>query len=172
MNVRCSYSDMLDVTQLRKLFHPKNRNDHPKDQIARLAKIMDYQGIRLPVKISKQSGLITAGHGRVLAAELNGWEKMPVDYQDYDSDDQEYADVQSDNSIASWSQLDMSGINTDLADLGPDFDLDLLGIKGFTLDIEPKKAKEKLDEKHDITITCPSCGEKFKRGSKGEELNG
>ena len=56
-------------------------------------------------------------------------------YQDFESDEVEYAFIQSDNAIASWSELDLAGINVDLADLGPDFDIDLLGIKDFKLDL-------------------------------------
>src|ERR1035437_2514888 len=51
---------------------------------------------------------------------------------------QEYADVQADNAIASWAELDLSGINADIADLGPDFDIDVLGLKDFTLDVAEK----------------------------------
>lgn len=96
------------------------------------------------MKVSKQSGFITSGHGRVLAAKLNGWKTAPVNYQDYESDEQEYADVQADNAIASWAELDLSGINSDIGELGPDFDLDLLGIKDFVL--EPAELVPQCDE--------------------------
>ena len=99
--------------------HPKNRNAHPSDQIKRLAKILEYQGFCYPIKISKLSGYITSGHGRLEAAKLNGWTEVPVNYQDYEDETQEYADLQADNAIASWAELDFSGINADLGDLGP-----------------------------------------------------
>jgi len=67
-----------------------------------------------------------------------------VSYQDYESDDQENADAVSDNSISSWSELDLSGINTDLADFDPSFDIDLLGIKDFVL--EPAEKLPMCDE--------------------------
>lgn len=123
---------MVPVADLQA--HPKNRNKHPKDQIDRLAKILDYQGWRYPVKVSKQSGFVTAGHGRIEAAKVNGWAEVPVNFQDYENEEMEYADVQADNAIASWAELDLSGINTDLAELGPDLDIDLLGIKEFSMD--------------------------------------
>jgi len=132
MIVHCAHDDLVDVSTLKA--HPQNRNDHPADQIVRLAKILEYQGWRYPVKVSKRSGFITSGHGRVLAAKSLGWKQVPVNFQDYDSDEQEYADVVSDNAIASWSELDLSGINTDIGDLGPDFDIDLLGIKDFVIE--------------------------------------
>lgn len=140
MIIRCLYDKLLPIEELKKKFHPKNRNQHPPEQITRLAKILKYQGARSPAKISNQSDLITTGHGRILAAEEAGWEAYPVNFQDYDNEDQEYADLQADNSVAAWAELDLAGINADLGDLGPDFDIDLLGIKDFVL--EPA---EKLD---------------------------
>jgi DNA modification methylase len=124
---------MVPVAELKP--HPKNRNKHPKEQSQRLAAILNYQGWRYPVKVSKLSGFITSGHGRIEAAKVNNWPEVPVNFQDYESEEQEYADVQSDNAIASWAELDLSGINSDIGDLGPDFDIDLLGIKDF--EIEP-----------------------------------
>lgn len=124
--------------------HPRNRNKHPEDQIKRLARILEYQGFRYPVKVSKRSGYVTSGHGRIEAARLNGWTHVPVSYQEYDSDEQEYADLIADNSIASWAELDLSGINADLGDLGPDFDLDLLGLRDFNL--EPAEKIGLVDE--------------------------
>lgn len=114
--------------------HPKNPNKHPPEQVARLAEIIEFQGWRYPVKVSNRSGFVTSGHGRIEAAKLKGWTDVPVSYQDYESEAQEYADVVSDNAIAEWSDLDLSSINTDIGDLGPDFDIDLLGIKDFVLE--------------------------------------
>lgn len=134
MIIRCTYAQLVSIKELKKKFHPKNRNKHPKDQLERLAKILEYQGARYCAKISKQTDYVTSGHGRILAAEIAGWDQYPVDYQDYDNEDQELADLTADNAIASWSELDFSGINEDLADLGPDFDIDLLGIKNFVIE--------------------------------------
>lgn len=136
MLVHCLYDKLVPLSELKP--HPKNRNQHPIEQIERLAKILKYQGWRYPVKVSKRSGFVTAGHGRIEAAQANGWKEIPVNFQDYDSDEQEYADVQADNAVASWAELDLSGINTDIGDLGPDFDIELLGIKDFTVEVADK----------------------------------
>lgn len=147
--INCLFDEMVPVKDLKP--HKKNRNKHPQDQIERLAKILKYQGWRYPVKVSKLSGMVTSGHGRIEAAKLNGWESVPVNYQFYVNEEQEYADVQSDNAIASWAELDLSGINTDLGDLGPDFDLDMLGIKDFVLEpadkLEPQCDEDEVPEK-------------------------
>jgi hypothetical protein len=132
MKVRCLYDKLVPIEELKA--HPQNRNKHSDSQIQRLARIIEYQGWRYPLKVSRLSGCITAGHGRLLAAKANGWSQVPVNYQDYDSEEQEYADVQADNAIASWAELDLSAINTDIGDLGPDFDIDMLGLRGFVLE--------------------------------------
>lgn len=114
--------------------NPRNRNNHSVEQISRLSEIIRYQGFRNPLIISKRTGLMVAGHGRLLAAKELKLEKVPVLYQDFESEEQEYAAGISDNSIASWSELDLSGINHDIPELGPDFNLDLLGLRGFELE--------------------------------------
>jgi DNA modification methylase len=134
--VKCLFDELLPIGDVKP--HPKNRNDHPKDQIERLAKILDYQGWRYPVKISNQTGFVTSGHGRIEAARLNGWTEVPVNYQDYEDEAQEYADVIADNAIASWAELNLKGINLDIPALGPELDINLLGIRNFTLDVADK----------------------------------
>lgn len=147
MNVRCRYDALMPLDELAP--NPKNANRHPEEQIERLAKILEYSGIRHPIVVSKRSGKITKGHGRLLAAKLNGWSVFPVEYQDYDSDDQELADLHADNEIARWAELDMSFLNSQLPEFGPDFDIDMLGIESFKLDPAELPKEEKK---------CPHCG--------------
>lgn len=142
--VHCLFDKMVQLEKLKP--HPKNRNKHSAEQLERLAGILKYQGFRYPVKVSKRSGHVTSGHGRIEAARLNGWKSVPVNFQQYDSDDQEYADVQADNAIASWAELDLTGIHGDLGELGPDFDKDMLGIKDFSLEIEQVEGQCDPDE--------------------------
>ena len=132
IKIHCLYDELVDPRTLKN--HKDNRNKHPPEQIERLAKILDYQGWRYAIKVSKQTKSITSGHGRKLAALDRGWKLVPVVYQDYESEEQEYADVQADNAIALWAELDLPGINSDIGLLGPDFDIDLLGINGFKID--------------------------------------
>jgi DNA modification methylase len=142
MKILCKYDALISCGELKP--HPKNRNTHPDDQIVRLAHILKYQGIRAPIIVSKQSGLIVKGHGTLNAIKNNQGPNAPVVYQDFETDEQEYAFLQSDNAIASWAELDLSGINYDIGDLGPDFDIDLLGIKDFIL--EPADKLPECDE--------------------------
>lgn len=161
MKIHCKYDSLVDPTQLKP--HPKNRNKHGQDQVERLAKLYEYHGIRHPIIVSKLSGYIAAGHGRRLSAILSGVKEFPVVYQDFESNDSEYAFLQADNGIATWSELDMSGINQDIVDLGPEFNIDMLGIKNFTLDVAEKETKNTgaevdLDSFDNFQHQCPKCG--------------
>lgn len=165
MKIKCAYDKCVKTSELRP--HPKNPNKHPEEQIARLAQVIDYQGWRSPIVVSQLSGFITRGHGRLAAAKKNGWDEVPVNYQEYASEEQEYADLVADNAIAEWAALDLSSINSELPDLGPDFDIDLLGIKSFSLDPDFDPASEdeqgKLDEKKVEIVECPRCHEKYEK---------
>lgn len=134
--VQCEHSRLADVDSLTP--HPKNPNTHSTEQIQRLAEIIEYQGFRHPIIVSKRSGFIAAGHGRLAAAKLLGMREVPVDEQDFESDDAEYAFLVSDNAIAEWATLDLAAVNLEVPALGPDFDIDLLGIKDFTIDVADK----------------------------------
>lgn len=162
MIVRFNADALIKIKDLK--LHPKHRNKHPQDQVERLAKILKYQGWRYPVKISKRSGTVTSGAGRILAAKFNKWDEVPVSYQDYDDETQEYADVQSDNAIASWSELDFSAINLDVGELGPDFDIDLLGIKNFTVDVADKDLGDE-DEVPEHVEPTTKLGDVYQLGS-------
>ena len=144
MATKCKYSKMVPIKELKN--HPKNPNVHSQDQVARLAQIIEYQGFRSPIIVSNLSGLIVAGHGRLAAAQKLGLKTVPVDYQDFDSEAQEYAHIVADNAIAEWAELDLSQINTEALDLGDDFDIDLLGMKDFIIEVADKYDEETEDE--------------------------
>lgn len=148
---------LVDVKTLKP--RPGNRNNHPEEQLKRLADVYKYQGFRNPLIISNQSGNIVCGTGRFLAAKKAGLEKVPVIYQDYESEEQEYAHHVADNGLSLWSELDLAGINADLPDLGPDFDINMLGINNFTLDADIDESKNDLlniedSQKNLLLIEC------------------
>jgi DNA modification methylase len=136
---------LVDPSKLKE--HSKNRNKHGQDQIERLSELFKYHGIRHPIICDADNKkTIIAGRGRQLAAIRKGIKEYPVVYQKFDSEEQKYAFIQADNSIALWAELDLHSINVDLADLGPDFNIDMLGIKNFTLDMAEKEGLTDEDE--------------------------
>lgn len=134
MNIFCLYDELLDPKKL--IDNDLNRNNHIEDQVERLSKLYKEIGIRHPVIVSKRSGKIVAGHGRKLAAIRAGIKKFPVVYQEFESEEQEYQFIQSDNAIALWSELDLAQISEDVKNFSETFDVELLGIKGFGLSEE------------------------------------
>lgn len=106
MKVNCAFDKMVPIDEL--VENPRNPNTHPKKQIDLLAKIIKRQGWRHPITVSNRSGFIVHGHGRLAAAKLLGVESVPVDYQDYDTEAQEWEDLLADNKIAELAELDES----------------------------------------------------------------
>lgn len=141
--------------------HPENMNKHSDDQINRLCKLIQYQGFRNPLIVQKGTNLVVAGNGRLMAAKKLGMTELPVTYQEFESEAQLYAFLVSDNSIASWAELDLGEINTKIIDFGPDFDLEMLGLKNFTiepmeLDDITKEIQDDLNKKYVLEITFPN----------------
>ncbi len=83
-------------------------------------------------------------------------------FQDYESEEQEYADGIADNTIDKWAELDLSSIQNDVAEF-PNFNIDLLGIKEFSsAEFGEVEINEKeLDENIHTDKECPSCGYKW-----------
>ena len=108
--------------------NPRNPNTHPASQIELLAKIINAQGWRAPITVSNRSGYVVRGHGRLAAARLLGVSEVPIDYQDYATEAEEYADMIADNRIAELAEID-GGVLKDLIldiDTG-DIDIELTG---------------------------------------------
>lgn len=143
--------------------NPKNRNKHPVEQIDRIVEIIKYQGFRRPGTISNKSGFLVCGEGRYLAAKKLGLKEMPVMFQDYIDEDQEYADGIADNAVDKWAELDLSSIQNDLTDLGEDFNLEMLGIRNFEID-EPFEAQADEDSVPEHVEPKTKLGDLYKLG--------
>jgi len=160
MKINCSFTELKDIDLLQS--NPRNPNKHPDDQIKLLAKIMNHQGWRNPIIVSKRSGFIVAGHGRLEAAKLNGWTEVPVDIQDFKTEADEYAHMVADNKIHELSRTDLSMVNEDFLNLGPDFDTDLLGMINFSIEpmekiIENNSEELSADDFDNFQHQCPKC---------------
>lgn len=114
--VFCAFDRLADPRDL--IGNPRNPNRHPQEQIELLAHIIQSQGWRAPITVSNRSGFVVRGHGRLAAALSFGAKEVPVDYQNYASDAEEWADLIADNRLAELSEID----NTKIADLIADLD--------------------------------------------------
>lgn len=162
IKIHCLYDELKDPSELRE--HNKQTNTHTKDQVNRLAQIITYQGWRYPVKVSKQTGMITCGHARVQAAKIINC-KVPVNYQNYETPEMEIADVTSDNAIAAWADIDLTLVNNFALDLGESFNLDLLGIKDFSLDLGDKYDEATEDDIPEVKAPISVLGDLYEIGS-------
>lgn len=124
--VHCKHSKMEDIVNL--VPHPQNPNKHSDKQIALLAKVIRHTGWRSPIIVSKKTGFVIAGHGRLEAAKLLEVTEVPIEEQTFKNEAEEYAHLVADNRIA------------ELSNLSADLTLDIL-----------KKLKE--DDSYDLELT-------------------
>jgi hypothetical protein len=173
MEIKCAYTDLVDVYSLTP--HPRNRNQHPQKQIEVLANLIKSRGFRHPIIVSKRSGYIVAGHGRLAAAHILGIEKVPVDYQDFETEADEYFFLVSDNEIARYAEFQSEKLKDDLEELDIDvetLDFEDLGLLDFsfpTIEDAPTEDvrgelefSKELDEKNDYIVLLFNSKEDFK----------
>lgn len=126
--VFCTFDELVDIDKV--IGNPRNPNTHPKEQVELLAKIITATGWRANITISKLSGFVVKGHGRLAAAIKAGCKKVPVEYQEYASLAEEYADLTADNRLAELADMN----NTMLADILSEIDTGELPLEltGYT----------------------------------------
>ena len=164
--VYCSH-DMIVLTE-DLIKNPRNPNTHPQNQIEALAKIIQKQGWRAPITVSKRSGFIVKGHGRLEAAIFAGLNEVPVDYQSYENEAAEWADLVADNRLSELSTMNNDMLNELLQEISEaeDFDFDLTGYDESILDSileeeDPPSDFDEYDEDIETTHECPQCGYKW-----------
>ena len=155
MQVHCAHTRLADPASLKP--NPGNPNRHSAHQIQLLAAIIQEQGWRAPVTVSKRSGLIVRGHGRLEAALLLGCTEIPVDEQDYASEAEELADLLADNRLSELAELDegdLKRVIERLREADPSFDIELTGF----MEDELLKLFAEDEEKEELeTIPAMEC---------------
>ena len=126
--VFCAFDEAVKIEDVKP--NPKNPNMHPDEQIELLAAVIQKRGWRSPVTVSTRSGLVVRGHGRLMAAIHAGMTHVPVDFQHYDSEDAEMADLVADNKIAELAEMD----ERMLAEIFASIDPDETALTGYTDD--------------------------------------
>lgn len=111
--------------------HPKNPNRHPSSQLALLGNIILQQGWRSAIVVSKRSGFVIKGHGRLAAAKAAGLAEAPIAWQDYANEAEEWADMIADNRIAELSERDSDAVLQLAREIQDDSDLPVM-VTGFT----------------------------------------
>lgn len=152
--VFCSHDEIVPTNNLKP--NPLNPNNHPQEQIELLKQIIEKTGWRQPITVSNRSGLITKGHGRLQAAKFAGWSNVPVDYQDYSNQDEEYADLIADNRLAELSNIDNEMLSEMIGTIENEDILSLTGydeedIEALLSDIEEEEEQEEEETPKDLT---------------------
>lgn len=147
---------------------PNNRNKHPEDQIVRLMELIKFYGFRQPLVISTGSKMLRAGHGRLEAAKRLGMKEVPVLLQDFEGETEEKGFSVADNAIAGWAELDYAGISLDLSQMGPDFNVDMLGIRNFALDVAEKGGEGDGDSIYTKKLDTPIYEPKGEKPKESE----
>lgn len=127
--IRCAHTSVMPVKELLKKQFPNNPNKHPAVQLDTYIIILEKQGIRKPVVMSRQTDRIITGHGMLLSAERAGQEVLPVDYQDFDSPEMELAHVIADNRLPQLSETDFKTVADAIKGLPKDFNVELTAFK-------------------------------------------
>lgn len=142
--VYCAYDEIVDIAKV--VPNPKNPNTHSEKQLKLLAQIIKGTGWRNAITISRRSGYIVKGHGRLAAAAMLGAEQVPVEYQNYESEAAEHADMVADNRIAELAENDNEKLAEVLSEISKDGTMDLTGYTDQDLD---EILGELADEKDD-----------------------
>lgn len=154
---------MVDLETL--VPNPRNPNTHPRKQIELLAKIIKAQGWRNPIVVSRRSGFVVKGHGRLAAARLLEAERVPVDYQDYESEAAEWADMIADNRIAELAVADEKELRALVSELDGKIDLDLTDFADSALEdllAEPVQEIEE-DESEKVKLAKLELSERMEK---------
>lgn len=170
--VWCAFDEMVALESL--IENPRNPNRHPDSQVRTLATVIEAQGWRAPITVSRRSGMVVRGHGRLAAARLLEQDEVPVDWQEYESDEAEWADLIADNYLAQLAETDTLVLRDVLEELDTGaFDVSLTGYDekalesllcnygDIPLDAEPPDGGER-------TVTCPECGHEWNPSERRE----
>ena len=101
----CAFDELAQIEKVTP--NPRNPNNHPEESVKTLSKLIKAHGFRAPVTVSKRSGFVVRGHGRLMAAGKLKMGKVPVDYQEYENEAAEWADLIADNKVAEFSAFDL-----------------------------------------------------------------
>ena len=126
--IYCAFDELVDINKLKP--NPKNPNTHPDSQLKLLAKIIQKTGWRAPITVSKLSGYIVKGHGRLYAAQLAGFKECPVEYQNFENEEEELSALLADNKLAELAQIDTEK----LAEIFNEFEFSDLDMTGYSQD--------------------------------------
>jgi ParB-like chromosome segregation protein Spo0J len=148
--------------------YARNSRTHSAQQVDKIAASIREFGFLNPIIVDGQNGII-AGHGRVLAAQKLGLDRLPVIEAAHLTEAQRRAYVIADNRLALDAGWDNGLLKVELQDLDAQgFDLTLTGFELgemaalFDEAIAPDTSTQEIDpDDYEMGCTCPKCGFEF-----------
>jgi DNA modification methylase len=147
--MQVSATVITDAQSLR-FGHTRATRTHSKKQTKQIARSIERFGFTNPVLVSDE-GEIIAGHGRVEAARLLGWKKVPTLALSHLSEAERRAYVIADNKLAlnaGWDKEILAIELQALVDL--EFDVELTGFSLAEIDFVLDEAGEADPERVDV----------------------
>jgi len=137
----------IELVSIDKIIpYARNQRKHSEDQVKKIASSIREFGFKNPVIVDKDMSII-AGHGRCLAAEKLGLDKVPVIVADDLNEAQVKAYRLADNRLQDLSEFDMDLVSLELEELqGLDFDLSITGFDLEDIASEPIEGLTDEDE--------------------------
>lgn len=153
---------MLDICELTP--YKNNAKLHPREQIEQIKESIIENGFNDPVAVWGKDNVIVEGHGRYIALQELGHEKVPCIRLDHLTDEQRRAYTLTHNKTTMNSGFDNEILDVELEALqeigvdviGFDYNDEEINIDDFFVEGEAG-GKEKEPKK----IQCPHCGEWF-----------
>ena len=127
--------------------HLDNPRTHAEESVTGIAESIRRFGFRVPVVANERTGVIEAGHGRLLAARRLGLKVVPVIWAN-DDEETALAFTLSDNRVAELSDWDPAKLSALLSDYEGE-SLDLMGLSedwlaGLLKEFEREKRKQAM----------------------------
>ena len=149
---KVSEMNLVDVDKL--IPYVNNARTHSKEQINKLRASIREFGFINPVIIDRDYNVI-AGHGRILASQEEGIDKVPCVFVDYLTDAQKKAYIIADNRMALDADWDEELLKIEIESLkNEDFDLSFTGFdESELLDLFGDDSKGKVeDDNFDLSL--------------------
>lgn len=146
------------LTQLKP--NSKNPRSHSPKQIRQIAKSIEAFGFNVPVLVDAALNVV-AGHGRLLASKLLGWEEVPTILLAHLTEVQAKAFLIADNKLTEnscWDDQLLAEQLNELSLLDLDFDLDVTGFELPEIDLRIESLTAPDDAEDPIDQVPPPAG--------------
>ena len=144
-----------------------NPRQHSPEQVRQIAASIKEFGWTVPILVDA-SGVVIAGHGRLLAAEQIGLSEVPAIRIEHLTENQIRAYRIADNRLTELGEWHLESLSDEIEALSlADFDVTLTGFTGEALEalLIPDDLELDLEEQPHLDekkpTVCPSCGHEF-----------